>query len=444
MPRVELDPSLIGGGGNAFATAYQNALANNFKNQAAQQDIDINQYKMDAARQEQQQSNALAQLLGRQGFDAKTPQGQSELYSAGGVKGAQTYLKGQGDLAKVNADTAKHQSDTRKVDIENSFKRLELVGQFLGGSTDQATHTQMRAQMAANPELAEIAKMIPEQYDPNAVAMFKKMSMPEKDRLAAEHQQITREETGRHNLAGERISVDNNTANNATSRLNNQESNATSRANNASSVGATMRGQNMTDARSRESNSASISKPFEVTGPDGKPVLVRQDKAGNISTVEGFAPKSGAEKPMTDAQSKAALFGSRMESSNKIIDDLAKSGTNKSVPFSNAGFGVGGAVTAASSGSQQQLQQAKRDFINATLRRESGAVISPSEFDNAEKQYFPQVGDSKEVEKQKAGNRAIATRGVQAEIPKAQRGVVKEIIGGGGNSDIDALLNKYK
>jgi hypothetical protein len=187
-----------------------------------------------------------------------------------------------------------------------------------------------------------------------------------------------------------------------------------------------------------------MSKPFEVTGEDGKPVLVRQDKAGNITKVEGFAPKSGAEKPMTDAQSKAALFGSRMQESDKIIQDLAKAGTNKSVPFSNAGFGVGNTVTALSSGSQQQLQQAKRDFINATLRRESGAVISPSEFDNAEKQYFPQIGDAESVIKQKASNRAIATRGVQAEIPKAQRSVVKDIIGGGGSSDIDALLNKYK
>lgn len=196
----------------------------------------------------------------------------------------------------------------------------------------------------------------------------------------------------------------------------------------AANRGVTMRGQNLTDARSRESTAATLTKPFEITGPDGKPVLVQQDKQGNIKPVEGYAPKTGADKPMTDAQAKAALFGSRMESSNKILETLAESGTDTSVPFSRAPI-VGGAITAVSSAKKQQLDQAKRDFINATLRRESGAVISDSEFDNGDKQYFPQVGDSKEVKAQKAANRAIAVRGVQAEVPKGNRGVLDEIQG---------------
>jgi len=36
------------------------------------------------------------------------------------------------------------------------------------------------------------------------------------------------------------------------------------------------------------------------------------------------------------------------------------------------------------------FEQAKKNFVNAVLRLESGAVISPSEFTNADKQYFPQ------------------------------------------------------
>lgn len=53
----------------------------------------------------------------------------------------------------------------------------------------------------------------------------------------------------------------------------------------------------------------------------------------------------------------------------------------------------------------QQYDQAKRDFINATLRRESGATISDSEFSNANKQYFVQPWDTKETIKQKKANR---------------------------------------
>jgi hypothetical protein len=58
-------------------------------------------------------------------------------------------------------------------------------------------------------------------------------------------------------------------------------------------------------------------------------------------------------------------------------------------------------------GDVQAQKQAERNFVNAVLRKESGAVISDSEFKNAERQYFPRSGDSKEVLAQKAANRAL-------------------------------------
>ncbi len=201
---------------------------------------------------------------------------------------------------------------------------------------------------------------------------------------------------------------------------------------NRAAEGLTARGQNMVDARSRESNAAAMSKPFEVTGEDGKPMLVQQDRAGNIRPVQGFAPKTGADKALTEGQSKAVLFGSRMQAANSTLEKLSEGGVTTSTPGSRAGFGVGTLVNVMSKPQQQQLDQAKRDFINATLRRESGAAIAETEFDNAEKQYFPQIGDSAQVKAQKASNRAIAVRGMQAEIPKAQRGLVSEVINGAG------------
>lgn len=90
----------------------------------------------------------------------------------------------------------------------------------------------------------------------------------------------------------------NTVANNTTSIANNTATNATSRANNAASNATTQRGQNMTDGRARETNATTMSKPFEVTGPDGLPVLVQQDKSGKISPVQGFTPKGQGVKPM--------------------------------------------------------------------------------------------------------------------------------------------------
>ena len=60
----------------------------------------------------------------------------------------------------------------------------------------------------------------------------------------------------------------------------------------------------------------------------------------------------------------------------------------------------------------QQMDQAQRDFVNATLRRESGASISAPEFENAKRQYFPQPGDDPTVIEQKGRNRQTAMEGI--------------------------------
>ena len=140
--------------------------------------------------------------------------------------------------------------------------------------------------------------------------------------------------------------------------------------------------------------------------------------------------QNAGEKPLTDAQAKAALFGTRMQEANSIFDTLEKQGTTVSVPGSRAPLGIGAVINALSSSDQQQLDQAKRDFINAVLRRESGAVISDSEFANAEKQYFPQIGDSSAVVAQKKRNREVAQRGVMVEVPKNRRESINQEITG--------------
>lgn len=57
---------------------------------------------------------------------------------------------------------------------------------------------------------------------------------------------------------------------------------------------------------------------------------------------------------------------------------------------------------------RQAFDQSKKSFVNAVLRLESGAVIADSEFANADKQYFPQPGDSESVIAQKSEERRRA------------------------------------
>lgn len=209
-----------------------------------------------------------------------------------------------------------------------------------------------------------------------------------------------------------------------TQTTNNAASNAAHLQATGMSNAVQMRGQDMVNARTRESTAATMTKPFEVTGPDGQPILVQQDRQGNLSPVQGFGPKVGSSKPLNDSQAKALGFGSRMQEADKALAALeAKGTTQPSIAKRIVGDTpyLGAAANMMSTPDEQSVEQVQRDFVNAVLRRESGAAISESEFANARKQYFPQQGDSKEVRAVKAKNRLLSTQGVMAEVPVGQR-----------------------
>ena len=161
-------------------------------------------------------------------------------------------------------------------------------------------------------------------------------------------------------------------------------------------------------------------KPTLVDMPDGSKGMWYPGQT-NVIPVEGTG--QGA-KPATQDQAASAGFVTRMRNANDVMSDPK---------ISEYGMGVKGTMNRANSAipiignsfvdpQYQQLDQAQRNFINATLRRESGASISPGEFENARIQYFPQVGDSPEVIKQKELNRQDAIKGVlYATTPQFQK-----------------------
>lgn len=136
---------------------------------------------------------------------------------------------------------------------------------------------------------------------------------------------------------------------------------------------------------------------------------------------------------LNDVQSKALQFGARMLQSGQTIDQLAADGVTQPGYLKRVADTVGAGALAnwTQSQQQQQVEQGQRDFVNAVLRRESGAAISNSEFDNARKQYFPQPGDSQQVIEQKRRNRDLATAGVLAEVPN-QQARLQQVLGAAG------------
>ena len=187
----------------------------------------------------------------------------------------------------------------------------------------------------------------------------------------------------------------------------------------AASVAATIRGQNMTDSRAREGLAIQREQ-----GAAGKvPTGYRAKPDGTLEFIPGGPadPATKADKFPTEVQAKDNLFARRaIESEQALIAlgdkpsiaGVATKNNLSNVPLLGGALGLG--ANAMLSPESQRYDQAKRNFINAVLRRESGAVISEGEFKNADVQYFPQPGDSEAVKLQKAQNRRTAIDGLAA------------------------------
>ncbi len=111
-------------------------------------------------------------------------------------------------------------------------------------------------------------------------------------------------------------------------------------------------------------------------------------------------------------QFKAAGFAKRVEQANQAFEALEKVGYSRN----SALEGAKSYLPNAFQGDElQQQTQAESNFVNALLRRESGAAISTDEFAKAEKQYFPRAGDGEAALALKRQNRDQALNTLRAE-----------------------------
>ena len=132
-----------------------------------------------------------------------------------------------------------------------------------------------------------------------------------------------------------------------------------------------------------------------------------------------FVPVSGLDgKPLNEAQGNATAYGLRMKEAQATLDNLANPKTGnptlrgaavENIPLAGGAIGkILPSFLGGTSEQQQQVKQAKSNFITAVLRKESGAVISDSEFVREDEKYFPQFNDSQKVIKQKEDARNLA------------------------------------
>lgn len=252
-----------------------------------------------------------------------------------------------------------------------------------------------------------------------------------------------------NNILTNQTNRENNITTNQTSRLNTQDNNDTSRYNTQVQAEMQRYGIDVNSANAQQKleherqKLAVANNQAELKEAGGKYYFV--NKLGEIYPAMGpdgkqLVATNKGKKPRTESQTKDYLFGSRMKEANNVVSKLEKQGVDRGSLLARSGStgeSIANILPSALGGNspeQQQYIQAQRDFINAILRRESGAAIAESEFANAKKQYFAQVGDSEAVKAQKKRNRELAT---QTLLESANGEQTPTVSGGRGNSAID-------
>lgn len=360
------------------------------------------------------------------GADVRTQAGIDGLMRVA-PKQAQALQKQMLDSTKTQGEIAKTQGETQKSAWELKQSQTQKHLQELIGVNDVSTAHQWLDAAAASGELkpdvvaATKAKLA---QDPSQLNAWK-MQAVNGGMTIMQQQEATKPKPEWQDFGGRRAMIDMN-PNSPTFRQELMSGDKTVSPDAALSANTQVRGQDMaarTQARGQDMTAATAATGHEITRQHNQAV-------------------QGQGKALTEGQSKALLFGTRAQEADKLMNGIAsedggadKPGllkrTAEAIPF--VGGALGAMVNGTQSDKQQQVEQAQRDFVNAVLRRESGAAISDGEFLNAKKQYFPQIGDSQAVIEQKARNRQLAHTGILAEVPEAQRGSITPNKGGGAS-----------
>jgi hypothetical protein len=165
-------------------------------------------------------------------------------------------------------------------------------------------------------------------------------------------------------------------------------------------------------------NPDAIRSVLEATGTP-RPIQVdTQTLPGGITVVRADgkvdilpAPKMVEGKDLTEGQSNSLGFASRMMLNEGTINDVVGRGYR---PGGLTEFGF--TPERLRSDDRKIYDAAKENWIAAALRKESGAAIGKDEYSAADRQYFPQPGDSDKVLKQKATLRSTVFKSMKAGI----------------------------
>ena len=152
------------------------------------------------------------------------------------------------------------------------------------------------------------------------------------------------------------------------------------------------------------------------TGPDGQ-----------LRIVQGAG--AGMGKPFTEAESKDVVYSTRASGALDVLEPVANSLTSlqsRAAEFDPTGY-VRGAVQ---SEEYQVAKNAGDEFLQAILRKDTGAGITAQEQELYGKTYLPQPGDGPQVLEAKKAARQRAVAAINAGMSPQQMVAAERANGG--------------
>ena len=158
-------------------------------------------------------------------------------------------------------------------------------------------------------------------------------------------------------------------------------------------------------------------------GPGTRSVQTVDDDGNLVTRIVPDVPGTSypsppvADKPPTQSQFVTGGYASRMVQAGAIFDEIE----DEIVGMNPEMFKFQEWLDRPASQSQavQSYMQAAKNWINASLRRESGAAIGEDEFKSARKQYLFVPGDTEQTKADKRANRELQQRNFIAEAGSA-------------------------
>lgn len=147
-----------------------------------------------------------------------------------------------------------------------------------------------------------------------------------------------------------------------------------------------------------EYQNATASGMSLTTNPDGT-VSFSQGKGG---------------KPLTEGQSKDMVFVTRASGALPILDQYGNSLTNLGEDLAGGIPKVGNYLK---SPEYQKAEGAGKEFLQALLRKDTGATIQPFEIEEYGSVYLPRPGDKPEFLEQKKAARVRALKAIRLGLP---------------------------